>query len=377
MKNFIPVLMFCGAFLSIMIALGQLFQKKKELISYIYAFSFLGLGLWIFQMSLYSTGLIDNYQYISVWLIPVSFLTAPLMALRYRWVIVNRFIADWRYLLLGIPCIASVIFLLFPLFSGSVSYDRAYMGFTIIFSEPYLKLPLYYKILHLLYPLPKFYLVIAMIPTLVTMSVVWKKSRSRRSQLVSRMGYVFSIFIILSTALLAFGDLFSRELVQAAVLMANATLSSVFVATQRHPDFNRLLRIETRKAHYTHSKIRGLDLDSIVLRLEEIMDQEKAFADEELSLASLADELEITAHQLSQILNQKLKRNFNSFVNEYRIAEAKKMIIEEPDRSILSIGAAVGFNSNTTFCTVFSRMEGVSPGHYRKSHSGKSGTRSA
>jgi AraC-like DNA-binding protein len=150
--------------------------------------------------------------------------------------------------------------------------------------------------------------------------------------------------------------------------MANATLTGVFLATQRHPDFNRLLKVETLKARYEHSKINGLDIDRTVQRLMYIMNEEKAFADEELSLSQLADELDIRPQQLSQILNEKLNKNFSGFVNEFRIEEAKKMLLEEPKRSILSIGIAVGFNSATSFNLAFSRYEGCSPGTYRKKY---------
>jgi len=219
-----------------------------------------------------------------------------------------------------------------------------------------------------MYPLPKIYLVIAMIPTLVQMGVIWKKKRKEHNLTVSRMGYVFSICIILSTALMAAGDFFSTELIRWSVLMANATLTGVFLATQRHPDFNRLLKVETLKARYEHSKINGLDIDRTVQRLMYIMNEEKAFADEEISLSQLADELDIRPQQLSQILNEKLNKNFSGFVNEFRIEEAKKMLLEEPNRSILSIGIAVGFNSATSFNLAFSRYEGCSPGTYRKNN---------
>jgi AraC-like DNA-binding protein len=189
--------------------------------------------------------------------------------------------------------------------------------------------------------------------------------------MVSRLGYVFSCLIAASTALMAMGDFISRELVHWSVIMANATLCSVFVATQRHPDFNRLLKIETKRAQYEQSKIGGLDVAKIMDRINEIMEEEKAFADEELTLKNLASELDITAHQLSEILNEKLKKNFNSFVNEYRIREAKIMLIDEPERSVLSIGIAVGFNSHTTFCTAFSRLAGCSPAQYRKTIAGR------
>ena len=364
----IDFFMFYGAVFSVILALGQLFQKNKQLISYIYAFSFLCLGIWIFQVSLYTTGLFENYYIVSAIIIPVTFLTAPLMSFRYRWVIESSFSVSKRMILYGIPFLFSCVLLLVPFFLEGLSFFPSYMGHRIIFSSSYMELPLYFKLLHLMYPLPKIYLVVAMIPTLVHMAVIWKKKRKEHSLTVSRMGYVFSICIILSTAFMAAGDFFSTEITRWSVLMANATLTGVFLATQRHPDFNRLLKVETRKARYENSKIRGLDLDKTVQRLMDIMNEEKAFADEELSLAMLADELDIRPQQLSQILNEKLNRNFWGFVNEFRIEEAKKMLLEEPDRSILSVGIAVGFNSATSFNLAFSRYEGCSPGSYRKNN---------
>ncbi len=364
----IDFFMFYGAIFSVILAFGQLFQKNKQLISYIYAFSFLCLGIWIFQVSLYSTEVFKEYYLISTFIIPISFLTAPLMSFRYRWVIKSRFSLSRSMFLYSIPFSLSCILLIIPLFIKDISLTSSYLQHRIICSTSFLELPLYFKLIHLMYPLPKIYLVIAMIPTLVQMGVIWKKKRKEHNLTVSRMGYVFSICIILSTALMAAGDFFSTELIRWSVLMANATLTGVFLATQRHPDFNRLLKVETLKARYEHSKINGLDIDRTVQRLMYIMNEEKAFADEEISLSQLADELDIRPQQLSQILNEKLNKNFSGFVNEFRIEEAKKMLLEEPNRSILSIGIAVGFNSATSFNLAFSRYEGCSPGTYRKNN---------
>ena len=75
----------------------------------------------------------------------------------------------------------------------------------------------------------------------------------------------------------------------------------------------------------------GWTLSASLARLREIMEVEKAFADEELSLKDLAGDLGISPHQLSQILNERIRKNFSTFVNEYRIDEAKKLLVEEPD----------------------------------------------
>jgi AraC-like DNA-binding protein len=182
------------------------------------------------------------------------------------------------------------------------------------------------------------------------------------------MGYLFALSIVVSNIICIAGYLFSFAVIKAAVLMANLATVMVYLVTKRNPDYLRLLQSESRKAQYEKSRIRGLDVSMIMERLHEIMAGEKAFADEEINLNGLAQELGISPHQLSEILNEKAGKNFKTFVNEYRVNEAKTLLIEEPDRSVLSIGVAVGFNSNTTFCTVFSRMTGVSPRQFRKNN---------
>jgi len=204
-----------------------------------------------------------------------------------------------------------------------------------------------------------------MVPTLIRMSPVWRKIASGETRLISRAGYIFAVFIILSTALTGLGDLISTELIHWALLSVNGTFISVFLATQRKPDFNRLIKIETRKAQYEKTKLKGLEVDNIIIRLNELMEDEKVFAVEGLTLAHLADELDISPHQLSEILNEKLNKNFNSYINEHRINESKKLLIDEPGRSITSISSAVGFTSNTTYSTVFTKNTGCSPREYR------------
>jgi len=53
-------------------------------------------------------------------------------------------------------------------------------------------------------------------------------------------------------------------------------------------------------------------------------------------------------------------------INQYRIKEAKKMLIEESERSVLSIAYAVGFNSKSSFYEAFSRFTGKTPVQYRR-----------
>ena len=90
------------------------------------------------------------------------------------------------------------------------------------------------------------------------------------------------------------------------------------------------------------------------------------YQDPELSLGSLAEKLDLTPHELSRIINSVLKKSFNDFINEFRIAEViRKMQDPVYDRlTLLGIAFDSGFNSKTTFSRAFRRVTGKTPGEY-------------
>jgi len=361
-------IMFFGPAFALIISIGQLIQAKKALIDYLFALSFFGMSVWMFQIALFSTDLINSWEYawyLTFLPVPLVYIIPPIMVLRYRWVLASTFRLTRSHMYLIIPSIISFgIFLYFP-FSGHDKVSIYYPGLPVT-SERFTHLPLYFKITYITAIIPNLYVSILMMPVLIQMLPVWRRDSNNKISKPARMGYIGALSIVVSNIVCLIGYIYSLDLVIISLLMANAATIYVYLVTQRHPDYHRLLRSETRKANYEKSRISGLDVEVITTRLHELMRDEKVFADEDLSLHDLAGELGISSHQLSEILNEKIKKNFNTFVNEYRVAEAHTMLIEEPKRSILSIGIAVGFNSNTTFCTVFSKITGESPSHYRK-----------
>jgi AraC-like DNA-binding protein len=140
----------------------------------------------------------------------------------------------------------------------------------------------------------------------------------------------------------------------------------VFLMGMRYSDYFSLVMQDARKMRYSKSRIDNLMVDEIIARLESLMTGEKVFCDEDLSLQRLSDEIGIAPYQLSQILNERLNKNFNTYINEYRVMEAAAMIVGEPSRSITSIAFAVGFNNKSSFYSWFFKVNGVSPVRYRR-----------
>lgn len=121
---------------------------------------------------------------------------------------------------------------------------------------------------------------------------------------------------------------------------------------------------------YEHSHIDDTAATDIAERLERLMKTGSLWRDPLLTLTAVADKLNISPHNLSQVLNCRLGRNFYTFVNHYRIEEMKALL-DDPSRhkdSILAIAYECGFNSKSSFNTLFKKETGMTPSEYRNRH---------
>jgi AraC-like DNA-binding protein len=103
-------------------------------------------------------------------------------------------------------------------------------------------------------------------------------------------------------------------------------------------------------------------------------DTEKPYLNPELTLSDLSDTLKTNTSVLSQVINSGFNKNFNDFVNEYRV-EAFKQKIQSGDYqhlTLLAIAFECGFNSKTTFNRAFKKATGLMPSEYINTEFNKS-----
>lgn len=158
-----------------------------------------------------------------------------------------------------------------------------------------------------------------------------------------------------------------RPLIAASAAGLPVILYAAFLASCRWPGMMGSLRADVSRQRYQKTRLLGMDVAGVVAELQRLMREEKAFSDEDVSLASLALELGIKPHQLSEILNERLHKSFSAYVNEYRVMEARELILKEPDRSLLSICHAAGFNSKSAFNRAFRQISGETPQEFKQS----------
>jgi AraC-like DNA-binding protein len=177
---------------------------------------------------------------------------------------------------------------------------------------------------------------------------------------------LFSIIylIIVMLILMVSQVLYRFFLARIAMSLVSLIVIVWYFFTYLFPDMYPNLNVAIGRYELTHT--RGLDRASLREQLMELVETEKIFCDEDLTLQRLASMLSVTPHQFSEFLNREMNMNFNSFINFHRIEEAKTILVSEPERSIISIALAVGFNSKSVFYNAFMKFTGKSPLKYRK-----------
>ena len=101
-------------------------------------------------------------------------------------------------------------------------------------------------------------------------------------------------------------------------------------------------------------------------QLQQSLQFESLYRDTTLSLDNLAQRMRVNRSYLSRAINLCTGKNFNSYINEYRIKEAVRLMSDNSEKfSLESLAFEVGFNDRKTFYTAFRKMTGLSPSDFR------------
>ncbi len=105
----------------------------------------------------------------------------------------------------------------------------------------------------------------------------------------------------------------------------------------------------------------------VVEKLHALMEREKPYLDEQLTIAKLAKRLGVPAYALGRIINRRLDKNFMTFVNEHRIEEIKRRLsaARGTGEKIIDIAFDSGFRTKSAFNAAFKKATGVTPSQYR------------
>lgn len=124
---------------------------------------------------------------------------------------------------------------------------------------------------------------------------------------------------------------------------------------------------ENQPAKYQRVKIDEAECADIVARMTAYIEGDKAYANADLKLKTIADVLHLSPSKLSQVFNLYLKENYYDYINRYRLAEFKRLIEagEHKRITITALSEQCGFRKSNFYST-FRKVEGMSPAEYFK-----------
>jgi AraC-like DNA-binding protein len=120
---------------------------------------------------------------------------------------------------------------------------------------------------------------------------------------------------------------------------------------------------------YLKSGLKDEQATVIKQKLSTLMDEQKIFLDENISLPQLAGMIDVHPNYLSQVINERFQKNFYDFINSYRVEEFKRIVSIEKNRNktFFALALDCGFNSKASFNSSFKKITGITPSEFVKS----------
>lgn len=186
-----------------------------------------------------------------------------------------------------------------------------------------------------------------------------------------------SILIIFIIARAGFEHIYAFDYISkyfiAVYLMLFITVLDILLIVQPNIVLGAINILQTDKPKYKYKnssltesmslRVKGQILDSL--------NKDKIFLDNTLTLSKLAKKINVDKYSVSQVINQELDKNFYELINEYRIAEALKIIESKPNKQVLDLIYECGFNNKVSFYKAFKKKMHMTPKEYIETQTSK------
>lgn len=181
------------------------------------------------------------------------------------------------------------------------------------------------------------------------------------------------IFIISFWTLSIFFNFISRNnsiLILAYILLVLMVYFIGF-AQWRNPSIFHIKQLAAQTNTHTNKEASNGSIDqetrsSILQTVQDQVKDQALYRNSELTLASLAEQIGVTVHHLSETLNQYGGKNFNRFINEYRVEEVCQQLAQKNERKLIDLALDAGFSSKSSFNATFKKLTGQTPSQYRQ-----------
>ncbi len=371
MNNIINLINLIATIQGFFLGAVLLFIRRKNYSNILLAFLFFSISFSMLRWYSYEIQLHNLYYYLMYLNLPNFYIHGPLIYLYCRNIISNEksinkkdichfipFVVYLSYLLIRFNLLGnarsmdditlidqhSVITNLHLITLGSISI-AIYLAASIFISIKYMKSvkEYYSEISHTLIIWLRTILGTGTFLTILLITIQIILIAARQSSVLSVVNTIFFINFMLLTF-------------------------SVNYFTIRYPDLFKIPTVK-EKSSYTKHLLDEATEKEYTQKLLDCMENRKLYLDDSLTLQYLSEDLSISCHHLSMILNQKLKTNFYMFVNGYRVEEVKRLLHDPQysEHTVIAIALISGFNSKSTFNAIFKKITGITPTEFRNS----------
>ncbi len=203
-------------------------------------------------------------------------------------------------------------------------------------------------------------------------AVFLKSNRNFRESKDKEYALAVCLIYFFAAVLISFLTLFAdgwRQFIY-YYLLANLLVLIVGYLLYFKSDF---LKEITRK--YLYSGMTTVDMELVIQKIQSSMTYDKAYLDRGLNLSKMAELTGESAHRISQTLSVLVKKNFNDYINSYRISYAKELLANPAFDyyKIEAIAIDSGFNNKVTFHKAFVKLTHTTPATFRKEREEESG----
>ncbi len=172
----------------------------------------------------------------------------------------------------------------------------------------------------------------------------------------------WTFLLLIANLLIAFGFVISLKTTYA---LGAVWFSIVFYALMFYLFLNKK-KIQIFEKENSSGKIGEKEERILLNRINSLMNEKKPYNNPNLKVDSFANELGITPNKLSQFLNENMGKNFSTFLNEYRVEEAKRILTSNTKYTIEAVGYEAGFSSKSSFYSIFRKITGITPLAFQK-----------
>ncbi len=125
---------------------------------------------------------------------------------------------------------------------------------------------------------------------------------------------------------------------------------------------------KSMESKYASSTLTEEHKEELKLLISQTINNKKLYLKSDLTIEMFSKHLKVSRTYISQVINEKFNMNFNAFVNELRIKEARRMLLNESSKNLTieAIGLKLGFRSKASFYTAFKKHTGVTPTIFMK-----------